>query len=68
MEAFLKDQSLAVAKSEAIAELRRTKRNPRLFLSELAGVVRDRPVIFTRASLGDEFLVSGLTVGEASNT
>jgi hypothetical protein len=66
VEAFLKDQSLAVAKSEAIAELRRTKRNPRLFLSELAGVVRDRPVIFTRASLGDEFLVSGLTVGEAN--
>ena len=66
VEAFLKDQSLAVAKSETIAELRRTKRNPRLFLSELAGVVRDRPVVFTRASLGDEFLVSGLTVGEAN--
>jgi hypothetical protein len=66
VEAFLKDQSLAVAKSEAIAELRRSKRNPRLFLSELAGVVRDRPVVFTRASLGDEFLVSGLTVGEAN--
>jgi hypothetical protein len=66
VEAFLKDQSLAVAKSETIAELRRTRRNPRLFLSELAGVVRDRPVVFTRASLGDEFLVNGLTVGEAN--
>jgi len=66
VEAFLKDQALAVAKSETIAELRRTKRNPRLFLSELAGVVRDRPVVLTRASLGDEFLVSGLTVGEAN--
>ena len=66
VEAFLKDQSLAVAKSEAIAEARRTKRNPRLFLSELSGVARERPVVFTRASLGDEFLVSGLTVGEAN--
>lgn len=66
VEAFLKDQSLAVAKSEVIAELRRTKRNPRLFLSELAGVVRDRPVVLTRASMGDEFLISGLTVGEAN--
>lgn len=66
VEAFLKDQSLAFAKSETIADLRRAKRNPRLFLSELAGVVRDRPVVFTRASLGDEFLVSGLTVGEAN--
>ncbi len=66
VEAFLKDQALAVAKSETIAELRRTKRNPRLFLSELSGVARDRPVVFTRASLGDEFLVNGLTVGESN--
>jgi hypothetical protein len=66
VEAFLKDQALAVGKSETIAELRRTKRNPRLFLSELSGLARDRPVVFTRASLGDEFLVSGLTVGEAN--
>ncbi len=66
VEAFLRDQALAVAKSEVIAELRRARRNPRLFLSELAGVVRDRPAILTRASLGDEFLVSGLTVGEAN--
>lgn len=66
VEQFLKDQALAVAKSEAIAEARRSKRNPRLFLSELSGVVRERPAILTRASLGDEFLVSGLTVGEAN--
>jgi hypothetical protein len=66
VEAFLKDQSLAVDKSQTIAELRRTKRNPRLFLSELSGVARERPVVVTRASLGDEFLVSGLTVGEAN--
>jgi hypothetical protein len=66
VEAFLRDQSLAVAKSETIAELRRARRNPRLFLSELSGVARERPVVFTRASLGDEFLVSGLTVGEAN--
>jgi hypothetical protein len=66
LEAYLRDQALAVDKSESIAELRRARRNPRLFLSELAAVVRDRPVVLTRATLGDEFLVSGLTVGEAS--
>src|SRR5262245_24635564 len=49
-EAYLRDQSLAVDKSETIAELRRAKRNPRLFLSELAAVVRDRPVVVTRAT------------------
>ncbi len=65
-DAFLRDQALAVDKSETIAELRRARRNPRLFLSELAAVVRDRPVVLTRATLADEFLVSGLTVGEAS--
>jgi hypothetical protein len=65
-DAYLRDQALAVDKSEAIAELRRAKRNPRLFLSELAAVVRERPVVVTRATLGEEFLVSGLTVGEAS--
>ncbi|HET8646362.1 MAG TPA: hypothetical protein VFO85_12785, partial [Vicinamibacteria bacterium] len=66
VEAFLRDQALAVSKSEIIADLRRARRNPRLFLSELAGVVRDRPAILTRASMGDEFLVTGLTVGEAN--
>lgn len=66
VEAFLRDQALAVAKASTIAEARRARRNPRLFLSELSGVVRDRPVVLTRASLGDEFLVSGLTVGEAN--
>jgi hypothetical protein len=66
VEAFLRDQALAVAKASTIADLRRARRNPRLFLSELSGVVRERPVVLTRASLGDEFLVSGLTVGEAN--
>lgn len=64
-EAYRRDQSLAFAKSEAIADLRRRRRNPRLFLSEIASVVRDRPVVLTRASISDEFLVSGLTAGEA---
>jgi hypothetical protein len=64
-EAFVRDQALAWAKSETIAELRRRRRNPRLFLSEVAAVVRDRPVILTRASLGEDFLISGVTVGEA---
>ena len=64
-DAYLRDQALALAKSEAIAALRRSRRNPRLFLSELAAVVRDRPVVLGYASLADEFLVRGLAVGEA---
>ena len=63
-DAFVADQALALAKSEAIAALRRTRRNPRVFLSELGAVVRERPAIITQAVLGDEFLVKGLTVGE----
>ena len=53
-DAFLKEQALLAAKSEDIAALRRAKRNPRLFLSELAAVVRDRPVVISRATLGEE--------------
>lgn len=65
-EAFVKEQALLAAKAEEIAELRRTRRNPRLFLSELASVVRDRPVIISRATLDDEMLVSGLVMGESA--
>jgi hypothetical protein len=64
IDQFVRDQSLALAKAEAIVALRRSKRNPRLFLSELAAVTRDRPVVLTHASLGEEFLIRGLTVGE----
>jgi hypothetical protein len=64
VDAFLRDQSLAYAKSEAIAARRRGRRNPRLFLSELAAVVRERPVVLGYASLGEEFTVRGLAVGE----
>jgi hypothetical protein len=63
-EAFVHDQGLALAKSETIAALRRTRRNPRLFLSEIAAIVRDRPVTLSFASLGEEFLIRGLSVGE----
>lgn len=65
-DAFVADQALALAKSEAIAALRRARRNPRVFLSELSAIVRDRPVILTSATLGDEFVLRGLTVGDAS--
>ena len=61
---FLRDQALALSKSDAVASLRRTRRNPRLFLSELAAIVRDRPVVLKDAILGDEFVIRGLTVGE----
>lgn len=66
MEAFNHDLALALAKSETIAQLRRARRNPRVFLSELSSLVRDRPVVISRASLAEDFSVTGLTVGEAS--
>jgi hypothetical protein len=65
-DAFLRDQALAVAKSQAIVDWRRARRNPRAFLSELAAAVRDRPVVLRQATLGSELRVSGYTVGEAS--
>jgi hypothetical protein len=63
-DAYQRDQALAFAKSEAIVALRRARRNPRLFLAELSAAVRDRPVVLSHASLGDEFSVRGLVVGE----
>ena len=65
-DAFARDQMLAAQKSETIATLRRARRNPRLFLSEMAAAVRDRPVLLTNASLGEEFSVRGVVLGEAS--
>ena len=64
LDAFRHDQALALAKSEEIATRRRARRGPRLFLSELAAVVRDRPVVLAYASLGEEFTVRGLAMGE----
>lgn len=63
-DAFIRDQGLALAKSEQIASLRRARRNPRVFLAELAAATRDRPVTLTFASTGNGFVVRGLTVGE----
>jgi type IV pilus assembly PilO-like protein len=65
-EAYARDQMLAAQKSDTIAALRRARRNPRLFLSEMAAAVRDRPVILTNASLGEEFSVRGVVLGEGS--
>lgn len=64
LETYYRDQALALAKSDAVAQLRRSRRNPRLFLSEIAAISRDRPVVLNFASLGDEFLVRGQAVGE----
>jgi hypothetical protein len=61
---YLRDQALALAKSDAVATLRRNRRNPRLFLAELAAILRDRPVVLKEAVLGDEFVIRGITVGE----
>jgi hypothetical protein len=63
-DAFLRDQALAYAKSDAIADWRRARRTPRLFLSELAAAVRDRPVALAYASLGEDFTIRGLGLGE----
>jgi len=63
-EAFVRDQALALAKSETIALLRRTKRNPRAFFSELSAIARDRPLVLRDASLGEDFSIHGVTVGE----
>ena len=66
LQAYQRDSALALGKSEAIATWRRARRNPRLFLSELAAVVRDRPVLLGHASVGETFTVRGLAVGEAT--
>jgi hypothetical protein len=63
-DAYVRDQALAVSKSEQIAQVRRSRRNPRLFLSEVASAVRERPVVLNFASAGEEFVVRGLAVGE----
>ena len=63
---YLRDQALAVAKADTIETLRRSRRNPRLFLSEVAAVTRGRPLVLAQASLGEEFFLRGLAVGEAT--
>jgi hypothetical protein len=66
LDAYRRDQARALAKSQAIASWRRARRNPRLFLSELAAVVRDRPVVLAYASLDETFTVRGLATGEGT--
>jgi hypothetical protein len=66
LDAFRRDQALALAKTQAIASWRRTRRNPRLFLSELAAIVRDRPVVLGYAALDETFTVRGLSIGEST--
>ena len=64
-DAFLRDQALVLAKSDAIGALRHRRRNPRLFLSEAAAVTRGRPVILNQATLGDEFFLATRWAGDA---
>jgi hypothetical protein len=64
LDAFLRDQALAFAKSDVVAARRRTRRSPRLFLSEIAATTRERPVVLGYAALGEEFTLRGLVVGE----
>ena len=66
VETYRRDQALALAKSDAISRWRRTRRNPRLFLSELSAAVRDRAVVVGFASLEETFTVRGLAVGEGT--
>lgn len=66
LDAFRHDRQVALAKSDAIASRRRSRRSPRLFLSELAAAARDRPVVLGYAELGDDlgFTIRGLAVGQ----
>jgi hypothetical protein len=66
LDAFLRDQSLVYAKSDAIAARRRSRRSPRVFLSEIAAATRERAVVLAHASLGEEFTLRGLALGEAT--
>jgi hypothetical protein len=64
-DAFVRDQAVLLAKTEAITSLRRSRRSPRLFLAELAAIVQDRPVVLTEISWGNElFVVRGYSMGE----
>jgi hypothetical protein len=64
-DTFVRDQAVLLAKTEAIASLRRSRRSPRLFLAELAAIVQDRPVVLTEVSWGNElFVVRGYSMGE----
>ena len=65
-DAYLRDQAMSLAKADTIDTLRRNRRNPRLFLSEAAAVVRGRPMVLSQATAGDEFFLRGLAVGEAT--
>src|SRR5437899_1361620 len=66
VDEYLRDQAVAVAKADTIDTLRRSRRNPRLFLSEVAAVTRGRPVVLGQATLGEDFFLRGLAVGEAT--
>jgi hypothetical protein len=62
---FLRDQSLLLAKTESTVALRRQRRNPRLFLSEIADAARDRPIVLTELTWGNElFVARGYSMGE----
>ena len=64
-EAFVRDHGLLLAKTEAVVSLRRSRRSPRLFLSELSSIVQDRPVVLTEISWGNDlFVARGYTMGE----
>jgi hypothetical protein len=64
LDAFRRDAALAYAKSEAVAARRRSRRTPRLFLAELGAATRQRPVMLGFASLGEEFTLRGIVLGE----
>jgi hypothetical protein len=63
---YLRDQALALAKADTIDTLRRSRRNPRLFLSEVASVTQGRPLVLSQASVGEDFFLRGFAVGETT--
>ena len=63
-DTYLRDQALALDKTLRISELRRTRRNPRVFLTEISSALRGRPAQLVDATLGNEFFLRGLVLGE----
>ncbi len=66
LQTLQRQKALVFAKSDVVASRRRTRRTPRLFLSELAAVTRDRPVTLSYSSFSevDGFVIRGLALGE----
>jgi hypothetical protein len=64
VDAFLRDQALMLDKTNRTAELRRARRNPRVLLAEMSTALRGRPAVLLEATLGEEFFLRGMALGD----